>query len=413
MRKLIAVTGLLCLIFSSCIKDDVAEKYFVYRPIYQNKAEVLSNIKSAAPTALRNTGKLFLKNNVAYINEVNEGVHIVDYSDPSKPLNKHFIKISGNVDIAVKDNYLYADCYTHLIVVDIADPANVKLIKLVENVFPYKTGNQFAPVDPNLMIVGWQRKDTVINRKLTGDEMLNSSGGGLFFLSSSSVAFTRSTSASGIAGSMSRFALAGDRMYAVTNAEIKVFNTLNASDPQFVKAVQVYTNDVETIFPYNDKLFLGSSTGMMIYSISNPDLPKYVSGFAHMRGCDPVIADGDYAFITIRSGAVCGGFLNQMDVVNIKNLPVTQFVKSYPFSNPQGLSKDGNTIFLCDGDQGLRVLNAANVNTISQTAQIKDFDAYDVIAENGLAIVTAKGGIYFIDYSNMNNVHVKSKISTN
>jgi hypothetical protein len=411
MRKLIAAIGLLCLTFSSCIKDDVAEKYFVYRPIYQSKAEVLSNIRSAEPLSLQNTGKLFLKDNVAYINEVNEGVHIVDYSDPSKPINKHFIKIPGNVEIAVKGNYLYADCYTHLVVVDISDPSNAKLIKLVENAFPFKGGNQFAPTDPNLMIVGWQRKDTILSRKLTGDEVLNT-GRGVVFLSSSMFRASASIGSAGVAGSMSRFALAGDRMYAVTNAEIKVFNTLNSADPQFVKTVQVSTNDVETIFPYSDKLFLGTSTGMYIYSISNPDQPQYVSRFAHMRGCDPVITDGNYAFVTIRSGAVCGGVLNQMDVVNIKNLPLTQLVKSYPFSSPQGLSKDGDHIFLCDGEQGLRVLNAANVNNITQVAQIKGIDAFDVIAENGLAVITGKGGIFFLDYSDINNVHVTGKIST-
>jgi hypothetical protein len=40
-------------------------------------------------------------------------------------------------------------------------------------------------------------------------------------------------------------------------------------------------------------------------------------------------------------------------------------------------------------------------------------ETYDVIAQNGLAIVMATDGLYQYDYTNINNVRLLSKISFN
>jgi len=42
----------------------------------------------------------------------------------------------------------------------------------------------------------------------------------------------------------------------------------------------------------------------------------------------------------LSSGSTCGGFTNQLDVLDIKNIKVPTLVKSYPLTNPHGLSKD-------------------------------------------------------------------------
>ena len=47
---------------------------------------------------------------------------------------------------------------------------------------------------------------------------------------------------------------------------------------------------VETIYPFKDKLFIGSNNGMYIYDInSSPGNPVKVGEFTHARSCDPVL----------------------------------------------------------------------------------------------------------------------------
>ena len=151
--------------------------------------------------------------------------------------------------------------------------------------------------------------------------------------------------------------------------------------------------------------------GLHIYSVADPDNPVKTGMFTHATACDPVIADDNYAYVTLRSGTFCAGPNNQMDVVNVSNLSSPSLVKRYPFTNPFGLDKAGNYIFLCDGKGGLRILNAQDVNNITTVKTIGGLETYDVIAMNNIAITVAKDGLYFVDFSNISDVKIISKLS--
>jgi hypothetical protein len=150
---------------------------------------------------------------------------------------------------------------------------------------------------------------------------------------------------------------------------------------------------------------------MYIFSISNPDNPAQLGQFNHVRSCDPVIADDTYAYVTLRSGTFCQGFTNQLDVVRLNNLTNPSLVKTYQLTNPHGLSKDGNTLFICDGKDGLKVYNASDVNNLQLLKTISGMETYDVIAWNGIALVVAKDGLYQYDYSNLQNIRLLSKMT--
>ena len=152
---------------------------------------------------------------------------------------------------------------------------------------------------------------------------------------------------------------------------------------------------------------------MFIYNAINADNPVKISQFTHARACDPVIADDNHAYITLRSNSACAGFLNQLDVVNISAITAPQLVKSYPLSGPLGLSKDGNLLLVCDGKEGLKIFDATNANNITPLKQITGIETYDVIAMNGLAITVTKDGLYFINYANPATAAVVGKISIN
>ena len=157
--------------------------------------------------------------------------------------------------------------------------------------------------------------------------------------------------------------------------------------------------------------FIGSTTGMHIYKTDNPAAPQHMSTFTHARQCDPVIADDDYAYITLRSGTFCTGASNQLDVVDVSRLDAPKLIRTYPMSNPHGLGKEGDLLFICDGKAGLKVYDAARPGNITLRHTIAMSETYDVICYNKIAIVSAKDGLYQYSYADANNIRLLSKIS--
>jgi hypothetical protein len=208
---------------------------------------------------------------------------------------------------------------------------------------------------------------------------------------------------------MARFALSRDRLYTVGLSELQVFNTSVAEKPLFVSK-QYIGWDIETIFPMDNYLFIGSNTGMYIFDATNKDNPVQKSRFEHARVCDPVISDGDYAYVTLRSGNRCAGFTNQLDVLSVKDVSNPILIRSYPMTNPHGLSKDGNTLMICEGAEGLRMLDATSPSDIKTLNLLKGFHTYDVIALGGIALVSATDGLYLVDYSDPKNPFITSSI---
>ena len=402
---------------TACIKDNCKEKhtYTYYTAVYKTKTAVRENIKSNAPRSIANPGKINVRGNYIFLNETDKGIHVIDNTNPSLPKNIAFIDIPGNMDLAVKGNILYADLYTDLVAIDISSPANVKLTKVVEGIFPYRYwGNGFVGSNnSDQIITDWVRRDTTVTESCDRQNWLFTGRADVFFAAqSSSSASTASASPIGVGGSMARFTIMNDRLYTVGTSALDVFNIVNADDPKHTNRLNVGWN-IETIYPFKDKLFIGSQTGMFIYNVSNADVPVAAGQFSHVRTCDPVIADDNYAYVTLRSGTTCGGFTNQLDIVKLNNITDPVFQKTYPMKNPHGLSKDANLLFICDGDAGLKLYNAANVMNLQLIKEFSDIDTYDVIAMNKIALVVAKDGLYQYDYSNPADIHLLSKIVIN
>ncbi|HSN08681.1 MAG TPA: hypothetical protein VLS85_06570, partial [Hanamia sp.] len=344
---------------------------------------------------------------------IEKGIHIIDNSNPTAPQNISFVKIPGNIDLAVKGNTLYADSYGDLVTLDVSNPLNVILKKYTENVllFPY-SGTGIAYNDQT-KIAGWIKKDTTVPKNCGGGPMVFYTYGVYTTnaLQSSAVPGANISSQVGTSGSMARFAIVNNYLYTVNESNLNIFNIANSDDPEFLKEVSVDYH-VETIYPFENKLFIGSNNGMFIYNIeSSPESPVKAGEFTHARSCDPVIADNKYAYITLHSGTTCLGYNNELDVVQLNNLVDASLVKIYNLTSPRGLSKDGNLLFICDGSDGLKIFNAADVLDIKLIKQFSNLETYDVIANNGIALVVATDGLYQYDYSNVNNIHLVSKIS--
>lgn len=405
--------GLFCIGFlSGCFKDNITRTYTLYQPVLKTLTQVRADMKSSQPQPMAQTGKLNIYGRYIFLNEVNKGIHIIDNSHPAQPRNIAFINIPGNVDLAIKGNYLYADSYSDLVVFDISNPQNITAKKFINRIFPdrggYYWGNTTNP-DSVQVVTGYITKDTTIDAETY--RSWNNCPNCMFYDATSAAYSTAQNNATGVGGSMARFTIVNNYLYSVSTSELLSFNIQNGAEPVLSNRKNLGNWNIETIFPFKNNLFIGSSNGMYIYDLSSPGNPSQLSQFSHVRSCDPVIADGNYAYVTLRSGTQCQGFTNQLEVLNITNLTQPSLLKTYSMTNPHGLSKDGDLLFICDGKDGLKVYNAADVNNIQLVKTISGMETYDVIAQNDLAIVVANDGLYQFDYSDENNMKQLSKIS--
>ncbi len=407
----IAALLLVVTLLPGCLKDKVTRTFRIYTPVYKTTDEVRANIKSNSSQNISQPGKLFIRGNYIFLNEVDKGVHIIDNSNPSSPKNAAFIDIPGNMDLAVKGNMLYADLYSDLVTIDITDPMNSQVKSIIPNAFPERRYANGFMADPTKIIVDWVKKDTTVREADT--EVYRPWGCAncmMVFNMASYSASPQAASPFGLGGSMARFSIVGNSLYTVNVADLSVYSIKTPEKPKFENRLSVGTG-IETIYPFKDNLFIGSMSGMFIYDISNESFPVKMGQFSHLTACDPVIADDNYAFVTLSSGARCSNASNQLDVLDISTLTAPSLVKTYPMTNPKGLSKDGDKLFICDGTDGLKIFDASNVKDIKLTNHVTGFESYDVIAYNNLAIVVTKNGLLQYDYSNIKELRLLSKVS--
>jgi hypothetical protein len=157
-----AIIAIAAIFLPGCFKDKYTHTYKIYTPEYRTREEVRNNIKSNSPQAIARPGKLFIRGQYIYLNEIDRGIHIIDNSNPASPRNVAFIDIPGNMDIAVKGNVLYADLYNDLVAVDITDPMHAVRKNIVNDAFPYRRYSNGFVADTSKIIVNWTSKDTTL-----------------------------------------------------------------------------------------------------------------------------------------------------------------------------------------------------------------------------------------------------------
>ncbi|MCL2727448.1 MAG: hypothetical protein FWD56_03605 [Bacteroidales bacterium] len=210
----------------------------------------------------------------------------------------------------------------------------------------------------------------------------------------------------GKGGSMARFAIKGDMLYTVSTTTLKLFSIEDAANPKYYPERDIPVGfDIETIFPMDSLLFMGARTGMYVYDITEPRFPLFLSAVSHLRSCDPVVAQGGYAYVTLNTfQSSCGSRPN--NVLNIYDITIPTdpiLEKTVVMNGPQGLGIDGDKLFVCD--RGLKVFDISdplNLRQIDDLAEIDEVDirgAYDVIPVDGLLILVAQEGLFQFDYS--------------
>lgn len=395
---------------SSCFKDDCTRvmTYMKQIPITVTYDEIRQPPTMEAAREMNNPGKIYMNDNFIFVNERLEGLHVIDNSDPSNPQRVAFIRIPGNLDVAMKGNLLYVDNYTDLLSIRLNSLTDITLVDREEDVFP------IMRQDGDQLTIGFIEEE--VTEEVNCSNNTNNMHDIATMELSNAAAISGGNSGAGriasggVAGSMARFALVNDHLYALDHSQMHVFN-VSTTDMQAQGPVSVNWG-IETIFPYRDYLFIGSETGMFIYDNSNPAIPTFVSSFEHAQACDPVFVDGDHAYVTLRGGTPCQNFVNQLDIIDISNIHQPTLVSSHNMTNPHGLSVVNNNLYLCDGLDGLKVFDVSNKINIQQLYQYADINTYDVIAmpHRNIVFVIGADGLFQFDSSDPSNLTLLSRM---
>ncbi len=395
-------------------------KYTANVPQYMSYEDMRMPVKSKTANAIQSAGKIYIQGNYLFVNEKFKGIHVFDNSNPAAPVNLSFIEIPGNVDLAIRDHYLYADNYVDLVVIDISNISSPVEIARVKDIFPYTIPGTTEPYpianidEKKGVITGWQVSQ--VTEEIDENQIMpfyyyDKGTGNFMRTEANSLGSPSVTQTVGIGGSMARFIINGNQFYGLNQSDMQVINIDQPFRPLTGAKIQM-SRIVETVFIDNNYLFVGTQTGMLIYDVSNPATPVYKSEYNHFQSCDPVVVKDNLAYVTLRAGNRCGNWQNLLEVVDLHNIMAPSLLKGYPMTEPYGLGIDGKTLFVCDGPAGLKIYDATDPLQIDQhqLKQYTDLNALDVIPFGDVLIMIAQDGIYQYSYADLEAIQLLSKI---
>jgi hypothetical protein len=231
--------------------------------------------------------------------------------------------------------------------------------------------------------------------------------------SSFSGASPSGSATTGQGGSLARFAISGNYLYSVDEQQLKVFNISNAADPVLKKSIEIGFA-IETIFPFKDKLFIGSTSQVYIYSITDPENPQRLGVAISpqvLRRCDPVVAKDTVAFATLRTNGACGGTQSILAVFDVKDVTKPIQKASFPVSEPYGLGYSGDVLYVCDRYAGLMVMDISKPFQPTLIKAVKDGSYIDVIPYQNTLICWVTTGVILYDITNNRSPVLLAKIN--
>jgi len=133
----------LCLVIA-CDPDDGVPNFDVSDiegmvPIYESEAQISLH----EPKSINQAGRFIFYNNLIFITEIGEGVHVIDNSDKTNPVSIAFIKIIGNTDLAIRNDIVYANNGPDLVSFTFANETLTEISRVREVYFSYAESQEF------------------------------------------------------------------------------------------------------------------------------------------------------------------------------------------------------------------------------------------------------------------------------
>lgn len=369
MKKIYLLT--LCvfsLFVSSCDSDDKPHEQAKFAvPTLKSLAQIRANVSVSAARETHSDGKIYVADQYLFYIAKEQGVHVFDNSNPAAPVNIAFINLEGVHDIAVKNNYLFADNFVDLLVFDISNINNITLVKTVQNVIGFSPE---YPEDAEYYDYTVTQSGDQIITGFTVEMRDRPEGMEVVWSEGALAAFDSSNGANiGMGGSYARFQIQTNALYTIDSYKLNVFNITNPLNTFFDKEIYLTMwlggGEFETLFIQKDILFVGSTSGMYTVDATDEFNPYFVSGFSHATACDPVVVFGNTAYITVRGGSSCGAIEDQVNVIDVTDIASPTLISTYLLDEPYGLGINNGVLYVGCGSNGLKVFDASNSASLS------------------------------------------------
>ena len=415
MRLLTYSALLLSFLLTSCIEDECTEtvQYQSYEPVLVSDTEWRSSAFTYEPaTEVCEPSGFYVYGDYLFIIDRNAGLHIFDNRDNDAPRPLSFLPIPGGQGIAVRNDILYISQYLDLLSFDLTDPKEPQYLHRTENVFELYSVFAGQMASTGEYVVEYVATDEVM--ELSCNDVR--AGGGVFWRGNmmfadanfATLQTTGNTVGSGPevvgqGGSLARFTINNGTLYAVDQQSLRTFSLADPTEPTFIGTTALGW-DIETIFPYKDQLYIGSTTGMHIYDVTDPLRPQHLSTFEHVQNCDPVVVQDDIAYVTMWGGNDCGSQADQLIVLDVSDPRQPIELETTPMEQSHGLGVKDDRLYLCSGSLGLQVFALREDGRLGDLLiTAPGFNAKDIIVRPDRAELIVFGwdqaGIRQYDYS--------------
>ncbi len=290
---------LLLLGLSSCLEDRCEDEitYQVYEPVTVLENEWRTeNFDFETPHDICSPSGFYVYGDLLFVVDRNAGVHIIDNEDSSNPQPLTFLKAVGGQGIAIRNNILYLSQFTDVVTFDLSTPSRPVFLNRVRDAF--NANEVFARIngDGSAVLEYVPTRETVTQPcDGIGDGADYYYGERGLYMATSLTSIwpwrcrvhpnNSAGDLVGIGGSLARFTINNGTLYAVDNRSLRTFSLADPAAPVSTDVVELGW-DIETIFPYEDFLYIGSTTGMHIVDVScsaRPRPPQYLYAHDQLR----------------------------------------------------------------------------------------------------------------------------------
>jgi len=381
----LSITILCSFFLFSCTNDSgtVTVNYLEATAIYGDMDAIRSIPLNEEGRTIEDPGKIFIGDDFVFIGEEGEGIHVINNQDRSAPVSAAFIHIPGNKEFYVLEGILYAESYYDMLKIDVSDPVNVQLLSRAK----YAIQDEFKN-DKGETLVGFSYEEKTITLGEDDDFMNEIIEDQLVYydfaknvIPKSSVPSSFTGNSAQSIGTINRITKSNNHVYVVSNNNMIMLNDNDFESD--VTRIENIKEEMETVFPYQNQLFVGSKSSMSIFDISNGNQPNEVYDFEHATSCDPVLPYNDIAYVTLRTAdfSQCPGNINALLVIDINDLSEPILTDEIQLASPYGMSVINDLLYVGNGVNGLSVFDVSETKKPILLKEYDDIVAYDIIAD--------------------------------
>jgi hypothetical protein len=136
LKTLLGLSVLISLFSCNTTPDIKPVMREAWVPVYSSDPGAFKAITAGPARPTVESGKIFTLGNLLYQVEVDSGIHVINYSNPSSPQKLGFIRSFLCKEVSVKNGLIYTNNGSDLVVIEATSMSGVREVARTPGVFP-------------------------------------------------------------------------------------------------------------------------------------------------------------------------------------------------------------------------------------------------------------------------------------